>query len=354
MGGVGAHVILLFQNAQRARRVALHHGLEEVDDAGAVGHAQHVAQAERRDGAAARAMGDGLIEDRERVAHRTLRRAGDQGQRVALDVHLLLGANARQMVDQHLRLDAAQVEALAARAHGHRHLLDFGGGEEEFHMFGRLLQRLQQGVEGVLGEHVHFVDDVDLGARHHRAEARVLDDLAHIVDARVGGGVHLDHINVTALDDRLAMGAKLGHVDGGPCDGGVAVTGGQFVVEGARQNAGGGGLAHPAHAGQQIGLMDAVEVEGVREGPDHGLLADQILEAGRAIFAREHPVSGGRLDCRGRGHAEVEAQRGLFDSTTGGGLVLSLIGHVAPFQGRPRKGTRRERWEAGQRPARSR
>ena len=295
MGGVCAHVILLFQNAQRTRRVALHHGLEEVDDAGAVGHAQHIAQAQRRDGAAARAMGDGLIVDRERVAHRALGGAGDQGQRIALDVHMLLGADARQMVDQHIRLDAAQIEALAARAHGHRNLLDFGGGEEEFHMFGRLLQRLQQGVEGVLGEHVHFVDDVDLGARHDRAEARVLDDLAYIVDAGVGRRVHLDHINVTALDDRLAMGAQFGHLDGGSDDGGVAIARGQFIVEGARQNAGGGGLAHPAHAGQQIGLMDAVEVEGVREGPDHGLLADQILEARRAIFARQHPVGGGGL-----------------------------------------------------------
>ena len=46
------------------------------------------------------------------------------------------------------RLDAAQVEALAARQHRHRHLADLGGGEDELHMRRRLFQRLQQRVEG--------------------------------------------------------------------------------------------------------------------------------------------------------------------------------------------------------------
>ena len=87
-------------------------------------------------------------------------------------------------------------------------------------MFGRLFQRLQQAVEGGLREHVHFVDDIDLGARHHRAVARAFDDLANIVDAGVRGGVHLDHVDMARFDDRLAMHAEFVHVDGRLVDGG--------------------------------------------------------------------------------------------------------------------------------------
>jgi hypothetical protein len=53
----------------------------------------------------------------------------------------------RSMGDHHLGLDPAQVEALAARQHRDRHLADLGGGEDELHMRGRFLQRLQQRVE---------------------------------------------------------------------------------------------------------------------------------------------------------------------------------------------------------------
>jgi hypothetical protein len=75
-------------------------------------------------------------------------------------------------------VDAAQVETLAARQHRHRHFADFGGGEDEFHMRRRLFQGLEQAVESLLGQHMHFVDDIDLVARRDRGIAHALDDLA--------------------------------------------------------------------------------------------------------------------------------------------------------------------------------
>ena len=107
--------------------------------------------------------------------------------------------------DHRARLDAPQIEANAARAHGDRHLFDFGGREQKLDVLRRLFERLQKTVEGLLREHVHFVDDVDLGARRNRAIARVLDDLAHVVDAGVGGRVHLDHVDMAQFHDRLAV-----------------------------------------------------------------------------------------------------------------------------------------------------
>jgi hypothetical protein len=118
------------------------------------------------------------------------------------------------VVDQQPGLDAAQIEALAARQHGDRNLADFRGGEDELDVLRRLFQRLQQRIEGLPRQHVDFVDDVDLVARLGRPVAHLLDDLAHVVDAGPGGRVHLDDVGVARLEDRLAMGAEFRHVDG--------------------------------------------------------------------------------------------------------------------------------------------
>ncbi len=160
--GVGAGIILAFEFGEGGGDIALHHRLEEVDDARAIREAQRGTHGLRLDIPAA--MGDRLIHQRERVAHRAFGSTRDEAKSLALDLNLLLRSDASEIGDHLLRLDAAQVEALAAREHRHRHLADFGRREQEFHMRRRLFQRLQQAVEGGGGEHVHFVDDVDLGA----------------------------------------------------------------------------------------------------------------------------------------------------------------------------------------------
>ncbi len=54
-----------------------------------------------------------------------------------------------------------QLVTLTAGENGDRDLVQFGGGEHEIDMGGWLLQGLEQGVEGLGGEHVHFIDDND-------------------------------------------------------------------------------------------------------------------------------------------------------------------------------------------------
>ncbi len=127
--GIGAGIVLVAQLVERAADVALHQRLEQVDDARAVGKAEHLAHvlgAHRAGG-----MRDRLVEQRQRVAHRAFGGARDQRQRLRLGVELFLGGDAFQMLHQHRAVDAAQVEALAARQHRHRHLADLGGGEDE-------------------------------------------------------------------------------------------------------------------------------------------------------------------------------------------------------------------------------
>ncbi len=223
------------------------------------------------------------------------------------------------MLDQHRGVDAAQIEALAARQHRHRHFADFGGGENELGVRRRFFQRLQQRVEGGGRQHVHFVEDVDLVARRDRRIAHGVVDLADVVDAVVRGGVHFQDVDVAAVDDRLILHAHHRHVDGRAFDRAVR----QFVVERAGQDTRGGGFADPAHAGQDPGLRNAARLEGVRDRADHGVLADQVFETGRTVFARQHAI-GRRL---WRSSAEVE---GLVRS------VARLAHHAIRF-GRARR-----------------
>ena len=118
------------------------------------------------------------------------------------------------MLHQQRGIDPAQIEALAARQHRDRHLADFGGGEDELGVRRRLFQRLQQRVEGRARQHVHFVEDIDLVARRDRRVADGVVDLAHVVDAVMRGGVHLDDVEMAAFHDGLAMDAEHRHVDG--------------------------------------------------------------------------------------------------------------------------------------------
>ena len=254
--GIGARVIqALLQVGQRFRHLAGHHFLEQVQDATAIGQAQHGAHRFRGDDVARAVtdMGDGLIQQRQGIARAAFRRAGDQRQRTFLDLPLLLRGRCRQIGGEFGAVDAAQVKPLAARQHRHRNFPDLGGGEDELHMRRRFFQRLEQTIERLLGQHVHFVDDIDLVARRHRGVAHPLDDLAHIVDAGARRGVHLLHIDIAGFGNRNAGFAHAAGMDGRF----RPLPVGADAVEGPGDDAGRRGLAHPAHPRQHEGMGDA-------------------------------------------------------------------------------------------------
>ncbi len=248
---IGAAIIEFAQIRQRLGDLPAERFLEQIQDAAAIGQAQHGADRLRIDRAFF--MGDGLIEQRKPIAHRAFGGTRDERECAIFDAHLLLFGDAFQMGGQLRRFDAAQIEALTTREHRDRHFADFGCREDELHMFGRLFERLQQPVEGRRRQHVHFVDDVDLVARGCRGIAHAFDDLADIVDAGAGGRVHLLHIDMAAFGNGDAGLANTAGMDGGF----FARAIGPDAVERARDDAGGGGFAHAAHAGQHEGMRDA-------------------------------------------------------------------------------------------------
>src|SRR5207237_3715513 len=71
-------------------------------------------------------------------------------------------------------------------------------------------------------------------------------------------------------------------------------AGGQLVIERARKDPRGRGLANPADPGENPGLRNAARFERIRDRAHHRVLADEIVERRRAVFARQHAIGGGR------------------------------------------------------------
>ena len=285
-GRIGAGRVLVREEIERARDLSLENRVQQIEDMGAVGESQHGPDVVRADlGGVVGAVRDSLVQEREPVADRTVRGAGDQVERIGGHLDTLGFGNAREVGRQRFRVDAAQIEPLTARQHRHRDPAHLGGGEHELHVRRRFLERLEERVEGALREHVDLVDDVDLGARGRGPVAGAFDQLADVVDAGVAGGVHFEDIHVAVLVDGAAVLAFAARFDGRP-----AGAVGANAIERAGDDSRGGRLANPAHAGQHERVRQPPGSERIGEGAHHRLLADQFGKRLRSIGAGEDAV----------------------------------------------------------------
>ena len=78
-------------------------------------------------------------------------------------------------------------------------------------MGGWLLERFEHGIKRMRREHVDFVDHIDLRApRDRRVDGRI-EQLRHLVNAPVAGGVHFDVIREPpAIDSDTCTAAPTG------------------------------------------------------------------------------------------------------------------------------------------------
>ena len=172
---------------------------------------------------------------------------------------------------------------LAARADGLRNILRLRGRQHEDDVAGRLLQRLQQSVEGGVGDLVRFVENVDLEAVARGTIAGGLAQFADFVDAAVGGGVDLDDVDGVSgpnlgagiadaawLRNRMVLGA---------------------AVQGHGQDARDGGLPDAAVAAEDVAVGGPALLDGVLEGAGNVFLSDDFGELLRTVFARQNLIA---------------------------------------------------------------
>ena len=67
--------------------------------------------------------------------------------------------------------------------------------EDEDHALRRLLKGLEERVERLCRQHVHFVDDVDFIAPCCRCKLHRLAQIADLIDAAVRCRIDLEHIH---------------------------------------------------------------------------------------------------------------------------------------------------------------
>ena len=144
-----------------------------------------------------------------------------------------------------LRARRGQGDQPAPRADGRQHVLDGRGAQHPDGALGRLLDRLEQRVAGLVGEPVGVLDDHHLPAPADRGERRAADQVADLVDA--------DGELLGAHDGDVGVGAGLHRVAGVA---GVAAL--LLALERGGQRDRGVGPAGAGRPGEQPGVAHPV------------------------------------------------------------------------------------------------
>ena len=222
-----------------------------------------------------------LVQKPQPIAEAPLGVAGDDPQRVLGDVDAFRLGHLRQPGDGFRHGQAAEVEPLATGSDRRGNLVGFGRGEHEHHMLRRLLKHLQQRIEGLVGQHVNFVDDVDLVGAFGGRKAHPFPDFPDLVDAPVGRAVDLDDVHGGTLGDAPARRALVARLGRGPLD----------AVEPLRQQPRQRRLARAPWAREKVRVGDALLRQGVGERAHDVGLPGHVGKGLRAPLAVEGDVA---------------------------------------------------------------
>jgi hypothetical protein len=128
---------------------------------------------------------------------------------------------------------------------------------------------------------MRFVEKINLVAITGWGVARGVAQFPDFIDAAVGGGVDFDYIKRIACADLFAGVANSAGFKGWPLRAADFVA----AIERHGQNPGDGGFADAAMSAEDIPMSDSLLLEGVAQGASHMILAGDVGESLRAVFA---------------------------------------------------------------------
>ena len=195
------------QDLERGGGVAAEDRAGELREDLAISDAKHARHVLRGDLGAP--VGDDLVEQAHRVAHRSSRLTSEDRDRAVVGLQLFAAEHVFQARADLLGADQLEVVALTAAEDGDGDLVDLGRREDELHVRGRLFERLQERVPRRVREHVDLVHDVDFEAIARGPEGEALLKAADLVDAVVAGAVDLLDVHVDAGGNLGARRARL-------------------------------------------------------------------------------------------------------------------------------------------------
>ena len=185
------------------------------------------------------------------------------------------GGDVFEVFDRVFDADAVEIVDLAAREDRGDDLVLFGGRQDEDGVCGRLLEGLEEGVEGRGRKHVDLVDDEHRVAAHLRNDAHLLDQRADVLHRIVRRGVQLVDVERAPLVERAARFALVARLGAVGCE----------AVDGLGEDAGAGGLAYAAGTAEEVGVGQLAAFDGVLERRGDMFLPDDRMEGRGAVFA---------------------------------------------------------------------
>ena len=148
-------------------------------------------------------------------------------------------------------INPAQIKTLTTGKNSDWDLPNFRRRKDKLYMFRWFFKCLKQAIESLSRQHMNLIDNIDFIASRDRLIANLFNYFTNIVDTRVRGRIHLDHINMTAIHDRLTMFAELLNIY---CR---LVNTIFLVIERTRKNTSGCGFTHPANTCQHPSLRNS-------------------------------------------------------------------------------------------------
>jgi hypothetical protein len=132
---------------------------------------------------------------------------------------------------------------------------------------------------------MYLVDDVDLETAARWRVDGILEKLSHLVDLGIGRCVNLEQI-----DKPSGVDLPAGRADAAGSGGDTSLA-----VKRLGQNACQCRLANPTRAGKQIGMVQALCRQGMRQCSDNVFLTYQAGKRSRAPLARQDLVTHDRI-----------------------------------------------------------
>ena len=227
------------------------------------------------------AEGHRLVENRERIPHCPVRLPGNYMQGLIVNVDILLRCYSPEILHDIRDAYAVEIISLAAGEDSREYLVLLRGRQDEDGMGRRLFQRLQERIEGGLGQHVHLVNDIDAVLPDLRRYLDLVHQGLDVIHAVVGCGIKLMYAVRPSLAERnagLALAARF-H---------VLRRGG--AVDNLGENPGRTGLADTSRSAEKIGVGQLAPDDGILQGTDNIVLANQVLERIRPVLPRRNYI----------------------------------------------------------------
>ena len=146
--------------------------------------------------------------------------------------------------------------------------MQFRGGKHEENMLRRLFQGLQQGIKGLCGEHMDFIDYDDLISALGREEADILLQFPYFLNTTVGGTIYLMDIHGIAACNLHAMFTLVAR----------DFCRSLLAIKGLGNQPGKSCLAHSPNTAENKGMGNAIPVNTILKRPDNRFLSDNFFK----------------------------------------------------------------------------